>query len=101
MNPLLEYNLEKIKLYCRQHDVEKLYAFGSATTDHFSESSDVDLIVKFKNLPFDQYTDHYFSLIEILEKLLNRRVDLMTENSLSNPYLIKKINQTKALIYEG
>ncbi len=31
MNPLLANNLEKIKIYCRQYDVEKLYAFGSAT----------------------------------------------------------------------
>jgi hypothetical protein len=33
MNPLLANNLEKIKIYCRQYDVEKLYAFGSATKE--------------------------------------------------------------------
>lgn len=101
MNPLLKKNLKKIRFYCQQRDVEKLYAFGSATTDHFSENSDVDLIVKFKRLPFDKYTDNYFELHEILERLLNRKVDLVTENSLSNPYFIKKVNQTKKLIYEG
>jgi uncharacterized protein len=101
MNPLLKKNMEKIRTYCQQHDVEKLYAFGSAITDHFSERSDVDLIVKFKSLPFDKYTDNYFELLEIFERLLNCKVDLMTENSLSNPYFIKKVNQTKKLIYEG
>ncbi|RPJ81452.1 MAG: nucleotidyltransferase domain-containing protein [Deltaproteobacteria bacterium] len=101
MNPLLKKNLKQIRTFCQRYDVEKLYAFGSSITDHFSERSDIDLIVKFKNLPFERYTDNYFELLEILERLFDRKVDLMTENSLSNPYFIKKVNRTKKLIYEG
>ena len=100
ITPFLQNHLETIRTYCRQYDVKKLYAFGSAITDRFNDKSDVDLIVAFKDVPFDKYADNYFELLEIFEKLFNRKVDLMTENSLSNPYFIKKLNQTKTLIYD-
>jgi len=49
-----------------EYDVERLYAFGSAMTDNFSDNSDIDLLVKFKQIPFEKYADNYFEL-----KLLN------------------------------
>ena len=101
MNKLLENNLEQIKSYCQEYDVEKLHAFGSITSDSFTAKSDVDLLIKFKNISIEKYTDNYFRLHELFEIIFKRKVDLVTENSLSNPYFIKKINQTKALLYEG
>ena len=101
MNILLRNNPDKIRKCCREHEVEKLYAFGSVMTDNFSDNSDIDLIVRFKEIPFEKYADNYFELHEIFQKFFNRKVDLITENSLSNPYFIKKINQTKAVLYEG
>lgn len=101
MNTLLTNNLETVIKYCREYNVEKLYAFGSVMTDNFSENSDIDLLIKFKNIPFEQYADNYFELHTLFEKFFNRKVDLITENSLSNPYFIKKINQTKTVLYEG
>ncbi len=101
MNKLLTNNLEQIRNYCQEFDVERLHAFGSITTDSFNNKSDVDLLVKFKNIPFEKYADNYFKLHELFEIIFKRKVDLVTENSLSNPYFIKKVNQTKALLYEG
>ena len=101
MNKLLENNLEQIKNYCQEYDVEKLHAFGSITSNSFTAKSDVDLLVKFKNITIEKYTDNYFRLHELFELIFKRKVDLVTENSLSNPYFIKKVNQTKALLYEG
>lgn len=100
MQNLLKNNLNKIRRYCQKYDVEKLYAFGSVMTDNFSDNSDIDLIIKFKKIPFEKYADNYFDLHRIFEKCFNCKVDLLTENSLSNPYLIKKINQTKTILYE-
>ena len=100
MNKLLENNLEQIKNYCQEYDVERLHVFGSITSDRFTAMSDIDLLVKFKNIPFEKYADNYFRLHELFEIIFKRKVDLVTENSLSNPYFIKKVNQTKALIYE-
>ena len=101
MNKLLEENLAQVINYCQENKVEKLHAFGSITTDNFKDKSDIALLVKFKNLPFERYADNYFRLHELLEIIFGRKVDLVTENSLSNPFFIKKINQTKTLLYEG
>jgi len=98
MNKLLKNNLKQIKNYCQQFDVEKLYAFGSITTDRFTDESDIDLLVKFKNISFEKYADNYFRLHELFELIFKRKVDLITENSLSNPYFIRKVNKTKRLL---
>jgi hypothetical protein len=101
MNVLIEKNLEQIKSYCKKYDVEKLHAFGSIATEEFTEDSDVDLLIKFKDIPYERYADNYFRLHNLFERIFNRKVDLITENSLSNPYFIKKVMQTRKLIYEG
>ena len=44
---------------------------------------------------------NFCKLHDIFEKFFNREVDLITENSLSNPYFIKKVNLTKTVLYEG
>ncbi|MBF0099345.1 MAG: nucleotidyltransferase domain-containing protein [Desulfobacterales bacterium] len=100
MNNLLKNSLDKITKYCEDYDVEKLYAFGSITTDNFSDNSDIDFLIKFGKIPYETYADNYFKLHELFEQFFNRKVDLVTENSLSNPYFIKKVNQTKIVLYE-
>ena len=76
-----------------------MYLFGSATTEKFNDSSDIDILISFKEIPFEKYTDNYFELHEMLEKLFNRKIDLLTEKSLSNPYFIQSIEKTKQLVY--
>lgn len=99
MNTILSENLNELKKLCTIYNVVKMYAFGSVCTDKFNDQSDVDLLISFDNLSIEQYTDNYFDLHEKLEQLLNRKIDLLTEKSLSNPYFIQSINQTKQLIY--
>ena len=76
-----------------------MYAFGSVCTDKFNNNSDIDFLISFKELSIEEYTDNYFDLHYRLQELFNRKIDLLTVNSLSNPYLIKGIEQTKKLIY--
>lgn len=87
---------------CRSHKVNKLYAFGSSITDHFDPNkSDIDIVVKIDiNDPVDR-GETLFSLWDKLEALFKRKVDLLTEDSIRNPYLKSNINRTKKLIYDG
>ena len=101
MNALIQDNMDKIRRSCREYDVEKLYLFGSMAGGGGSPGSDIDLLVKFKDIPFDRYTDNYFALHDLFESFFKRKVDLLTEKALSNPYLTKVIDQTKTLLYEG
>jgi len=41
------------------------------------------------------------SLWDTFENLFKRKVDLLTETSIHNPYLRKSIDSTKILIYDG
>ena len=90
---------KQIKQLCDQHNVEKLYLIGSASTDSMNESSDVDLLVKFRPFDMAQYFNNYMDLKLKFEKLFQRDIDLLEEQTLSNPFLIKSINRSKALIY--
>ena len=99
MQKLLVERIEEIKALCITYNVKSLFAFGSVCTDKFNEESDVDLLIAFNPMEYGEYADTYFELAEKFENLLHRPVDLVTDKSLSNPYFIESINQTKTLIY--
>jgi hypothetical protein len=46
-----------------------------------------------------KYFQNYMELKENLESLFGRKVDLLEEQTLKNPILIKSINKSKELIY--
>ncbi|MBN8576149.1 MAG: nucleotidyltransferase domain-containing protein [Cyclobacteriaceae bacterium] len=87
---------------CRSHRVDKIYAFGSSITDHFDpEKSDIDIVVTIDiDDPIDR-GEALLSLWDNLENLFKRKVDLLTEESIRNPFLKANINRTKKLIYDG
>lgn len=86
---------------CQSHQVENLFAFGSSASDRFNpEISDIDLIVKIGiDNPIDR-GEALLSFWDELEKFFDRKVDLLTEDSIKNPYLKKSIEATKKLIYD-
>lgn len=100
MHRLIECNLQKIRDLCQKYDVKFMYVFGSASTDEFIEASDIDLLIDFRSgISIEKYTDNYFELHYQLEELFNRKVDLVTENSIANPYLKESIDKTKKLLF--
>ncbi len=99
MNKLISENIDAIKRLCEKYEVKSMYLFGSSSKGKFNETSDIDILITFREIPIDRYTDNYFNLHYELEALFNRKIDLITEKSLSNPYLIKSIEETKQLLY--
>lgn len=99
MNPVLSNHIEEIKTLCQKQRVNKLYTFGSVNTPSFNSSSDIDFLVSFKQMELLDYADYYFTLCEKLEEITGRKVDLVTVNSLGNPYFIRTIEKTKQLLY--
>ncbi|MFA6923244.1 MAG: nucleotidyltransferase domain-containing protein [Bacteroidales bacterium] len=100
MDRIISANIENIKTICDTYNIKSLYAFGSVCTDKFNKNSDIDLLVSFKPMNYGDYADNYFMVCEIFEKLFKRKVDLITDKSLSNPYFINSINKTKTILYE-
>lgn len=102
MQQILEQRQEELKEICQILKIKRLYAFGSVMSDKFSENSDLDFLISFAdNLTVEEYTNNYFELHYNLHKLFNRKIDIITERTLSNPYFIESINETKKLIYEA
>lgn len=99
MQPLISDNIDKIRTLCLAHNVKTLFAFGSVCTEKFNDSSDIDLLISFNSMDYGDYADTYFELADKFENLFRRRVDLVTDKSLSNPYFINSVNQTKTLLY--
>jgi predicted nucleotidyltransferase len=87
---------------CRSHKVNKIYAFGSSITAHFDPNkSDIDIVVKVDIDDPVERGETLLSLWDKLEGLFRRKVDLLTDDSIRNPYLKANINRTKKLIYDG
>ena len=91
---------EKTESAARSFHVRKLEAFGSVVRDDFDpEHSDIDLLVEIDQQTSSSYFDNYFGLRESLESLFNLPVDLISTQSLSNPYFIQKIADERRLLY--
>ena len=95
----IDYNIENLNKLCINYNVEKMYLFGSVLNSNFNEDSDVDLLVKFKEIELTEYFDNYINFKEKLVELFGREVDLLEEQTLRNPILIKSINSSKELVY--
>ena len=91
--------IPRIRQLCERHKVGRLYAFGSALTDRFSADSDVDLVVDFDKQAIADYFINYFVFKYSLEDVFNRKVDLLEEQAIRNPYLRQNIDRNKQLIY--
>jgi predicted nucleotidyltransferase len=104
MVTLIEQNIGSIQDVCKKHHVKSLYLIGSATgaTD-FSAESDVDFLYRFNKSEIAEmdYADNYFSLLFSLQELLKRKIDLVPEEKLHNPYFIQSINRNKLKLYES
>ena len=96
---LIESNIERLRLLCQKHKVGKLFVFGSVLSNRFNVESDIDLIVDFNEVDLSDYADNYFTLKDELEKLFNRKVDLLEAQAIRNPFFKESIDQQKRLVY--
>ena len=100
MIPSIEERRAELAELCRRRHVLRLSLFGSATRDDFDpQRSDLDFLVDFESLPPGQYADAFFGLLQSLERLFGREVDLVVASAIRNPYFRQSIDQTKTLLY--
>ena len=98
--------MELIKKYrkelnkaCSTFNVEELYAFGSILTDKFNSNSDIDFIVSILSNDPIEYAENYFELKFELEKIFNRKIDLLEQKAIRNKTFENLVNQKKMLLY--
>ena len=95
----IETKREALDGLCLQYHVGSLEVFGSAATGNLREDSDLDFLVEFLTVDSMSLADQYFGLLEALERLFDRKVDLLTRRSLRNPYFVDSVEKTRQLLY--
>jgi len=89
---------ERITDFCRRWKIEELSLFGSILRDDFRPDSDVDVLVAFApgtrpNL------DDWLDMLDELEDIFGREVDLVERRSVTNPFRRYEILTTRQVVY--
>ncbi|MBU1129146.1 MAG: nucleotidyltransferase domain-containing protein [Nanoarchaeota archaeon] len=71
---VLEENKDKIQ----KAGVKKIGLFGSYAKGKEKKNSDIDFLIEFESVDFDKY----FFMLKLLEKLFQKKVDLVIEKDL-------------------
>jgi predicted nucleotidyltransferase len=101
MIKLIEEKHKVLIELCEKYKVRRLELFGSAfSNDKFDTGqSDLDFLVEFKQLQQGEYADTYFGLLEALEQLFDRNVDLVMTGAIKNRYFMECINRNREVLY--
>lgn len=89
----------QLQQLCKKFNVKELYLFGSATTDNFSEDSDLDFIVNFDRQTFEGTFDQFIDFKHELEQIYDRPVDLYHLKKFRNSIFQKEVERSKKLLY--
>jgi len=99
MNSLVQSNLSEIKDLMQSYGVVRAYLFGSAAVGNMTDDSDIDFMVSFNpDLNYTDYGNNYFQLIYALQGLLKKDVDIVAEETITNPFLLQTINSQKIAV---
>lgn len=98
----LEGKHEALAALCREYGVARLDLFGSAAKGSFNpQTSDLDFVASFSDRQNMDYPDRYFGFADALEALFGRKVDLITEQAIKNPYFREEIEETRKHVYHA
>ena len=62
----------------------------------------MDFVVEFLGEALaESYADAYFGLLEELELLFGRPVDLVVRSAIRNPYFLQSVEESRTFIYEA
>ena len=95
----VDLKTDQLQKICKKFNVKELYLFGSATSDDFSEDSDLDFIVKFERQGFEGAFDQFIDFKKALEKIYGRPVDLYHLKKFRNSIFQQEVERSKQLLY--
>lgn len=99
--PLITQHLEEVGALCEKYRVKRLSVFGSAVKGTFDEErSDLDFAVEFlPDTPRGGLHGPYFNLLNDLQELFGRDVDLVDQSRIENPYFRQVLELTQQEVY--
>ena len=99
--PEVAQHLDALPEICRRHYVLRLDIYGSATRDDFDPGrSDVDFLVQFDPdaPPSDSWFPE-FGLAEELAQVFGRKVDVLRDGSITNPYVLRRVEAARRQVF--
>ena len=96
--PGLDYDEQALAELCQRWHIRELRLFGSQARGDARPDSDVDLMASFfsEEVP-DLWT--FTNLVQELEDLFGREVDLLTDQPIRNPFTRRSVNRDLVTIY--
>ena len=98
MNANLSLPKEKIEEFCLRWKIDEFSLFGSALREDFDLDSDIDILVSLsEDADLDLYD--WIAMIEELEEIFGREVDLVEKSTLKNPFRRHAILTNREIVY--
>jgi len=96
--PKINIPKDKIEDFCKKWKIAEFSIFGSALREDFSLKSDVDVLICFEpDIPWSLFD--WIDMIEELQGILGREVDLVEKSGLRNPFRRREILNSRQVIY--
>jgi uncharacterized protein len=102
LHPYIQNYLPSLERIFNKYKIEKVFLFGSLANGQFEAgSSDVDMQVSFsKDASISEKGQGFLNLYIELNELFGKKVDLITDDPIRNPFLRNSIERSKILIYD-
>ncbi len=89
---------QRVRDFCQRWKIAELSLFGSVLREDFGPGSDVDVLVTFsKDAQWSLY--EWVEMIAELGEIFGRDVDLLSTQSLRNPFRRHEILKTRETLY--
>ncbi len=99
INRRISASPKQIEAFCNRWQITEFSLFGSVLRDDFCPDSDIDVLLTFSPKQWLTWDDWQTMQVEI-ETLFHRKVDLVSEKYLKNPYRRYEILNTCQVIYD-
>lgn len=102
MVTIIQAQRSELESLCCKHPVRRLEVFGSAADGTFDPArSDIDFLVEYEELQPGEHYEAYFGLWEDLEALFGRKIDLIDPETIRNPFVLRRVNESRKLVYDA
>jgi uncharacterized protein len=100
LHSLVETHRAELIALCWRFKVRRLELFGSAAGQASDRSlRDLDFLVVFESSSPGEHANRYFGLLEALEALFGRPIDLVELSAIRNPYFMESIEASRTPLY--
>ncbi|MDD5090655.1 MAG: nucleotidyltransferase domain-containing protein [Candidatus Wallbacteria bacterium] len=96
--PGIAFDKNRIAIFCSKWRISEFALFGSSVRGDFNRDSDVDVLITLTDdAPWSLFD--WSDMIDELEAIFGRKVDLVEKSSIRNPFRRKHILENQMVLY--